>query len=151
IIFQWVPDTARVRDKMLYSASKASLTKELGDSKFSDSLFGTTLNEISLEGYRKHLEHKSAKAPLTEREKELEASKTDIGTTTRKAHMIGSGITFPLTNEAVNKIDEFSNGGLQLVVLKIDIESESIDVEVAVGSVALSEVSTSVEKSSPRF
>lgn len=38
----YVPDNAKVRDKMLYASTRASLTKGLGDSHFTDSVYGTT-------------------------------------------------------------------------------------------------------------
>lgn len=37
----YVPDNAKVRDKMLYASTRASLTKSLGDSHFTDSVYGT--------------------------------------------------------------------------------------------------------------
>lgn len=41
LLLCYVPDDAKVRDKMLYASTKATLTKELGDSKFTDSIYGT--------------------------------------------------------------------------------------------------------------
>jgi twinfilin-like protein len=37
----FVPDNAKVRDKMLYASTRATLTKELGDYRFVDSMWGT--------------------------------------------------------------------------------------------------------------
>lgn len=37
----YVPDHAKVRDKMLYASTRATLTKELGDYRFADSIYGT--------------------------------------------------------------------------------------------------------------
>lgn len=44
--FQWmlliyIPDNAKVRDKMLYASSRATLLRELGEQRFVDTLFGT--------------------------------------------------------------------------------------------------------------
>ncbi|KAJ3092151.1 Twinfilin-1 [Quaeritorhiza haematococci] len=75
LLLQYVPDGSKVRDKMLYASSKATLTKELGDSKFTDTMYATHLNEVTLEIYRKHLIHKEASAPLTAKEQELRAVK----------------------------------------------------------------------------
>ena len=60
---------------MLYASTKATLTKELGDSKFVDTMYGTTAAEMTFESYQKHLVHKTAQAPLTEREQELQTVK----------------------------------------------------------------------------
>lgn len=86
----YVPDNAKVRDKMLYASTRATLTKELGDYRFVDNIYGTekvnysddwersSVNdagiiqaEFTWEGYKKHLKHKEAEAPLTRREQEL--------------------------------------------------------------------------------
>lgn len=37
----YVPDHAKVRDKMLYASTRATLTRELGDYRFVDSIYGT--------------------------------------------------------------------------------------------------------------
>lgn len=37
----YVPDHAKVRDKMLYASTRATLTRELGDYRFTDSIYGT--------------------------------------------------------------------------------------------------------------
>ena len=51
LFLSYVPDNAKVRDKMIYASTRASLTKELGDNHFTDSIYGTTkvINEL----YRK--------------------------------------------------------------------------------------------------
>jgi twinfilin-like protein len=47
----YVPDKAKIRDKMLYASTRATLTKELGDYRFADQVYGTdkvdpTLNKV---------------------------------------------------------------------------------------------------------
>lgn len=37
----YVPDHAKVRDKMIYASTRATLTKELGDYRFVDNIYGT--------------------------------------------------------------------------------------------------------------
>jgi twinfilin-like protein len=41
LFIAYVPDNSKVRDKMLYASSRASLTKDLGDYRFVDSMWGT--------------------------------------------------------------------------------------------------------------
>ncbi|KAI8607910.1 hypothetical protein BC830DRAFT_1157498 [Chytriomyces sp. MP71] len=48
LLIQWVPDTAHVRDKMLYASSRATLLRELGNARFVDSLFATNLVLLTL-------------------------------------------------------------------------------------------------------
>ncbi|KAG8976687.1 Twinfilin-1, partial [Tulasnella sp. 427] len=42
LFISYVPDTAKVRDKMLYASSRAALTKALGGQAVKDSLFATS-------------------------------------------------------------------------------------------------------------
>lgn len=46
IFLCYVPDVAPIRQKMIYAATRASLTKDLGDSHFTDSIYGT--NKVPL-------------------------------------------------------------------------------------------------------
>jgi twinfilin len=69
-----VPDTAKVRQKMLYASTKGTLIKELGE-VFADSIYATTKNELTLEGYNKHRTHKESAAPLSEQEIEFQKLK----------------------------------------------------------------------------
>ncbi|KAG1452733.1 hypothetical protein G6F56_007742 [Rhizopus delemar] len=41
LFLSYVPDNAKVRDKMLYASTRATLTKELGDYRFVENFYGT--------------------------------------------------------------------------------------------------------------
>ncbi|KAJ1678754.1 Twinfilin-1, partial [Spiromyces aspiralis] len=71
----YVPEDAPVRKKMLYASTYASLCRELGESFFADSLYGTTKSEFTLDGYRQHRESVEADAPLTQQEQERQLIK----------------------------------------------------------------------------
>lgn len=43
----YVPDNAKVRDKMIYASTRATLTRELGDYRFTDNIYGTDKVGIS--------------------------------------------------------------------------------------------------------
>ncbi|KAJ3326083.1 Twinfilin-1 [Blyttiomyces sp. JEL0837] len=124
-----------VREKMLYASSRATLTKELGDMKFADFLHATKKDEVTLEGYRLHLIHKEAEAPLTEKEKEYQKVKmtetgADIGASTRKT-LAASGIGLPFTSSAQAALESFKGKEVNVVVLVVDIEQEQIDLHKA--------------------
>ncbi|KAI8099603.1 uncharacterized protein BX664DRAFT_321707 [Halteromyces radiatus] len=154
----YVPDGAKVRDKMLYASTKATLTKELGDSKFTDSIYGTQKSEFSKDGYKKHLAHKNADAPLTQRERELAEIKaaeaqavTDYqGTTTRKTY--APGIAFPLTNPAVEALGVLkqskSERSHNFVTLLLDKEKIELD---GASTVAIKDIKNKINADAPRF
>ena len=47
LLATYVPDHAQVRSKMLYSSSKAALSRQLGDSNFKRTLFASTLVRLN--------------------------------------------------------------------------------------------------------
>ncbi|KAF9208381.1 hypothetical protein BGZ49_008966 [Haplosporangium sp. Z 27] len=107
IFLCFVPDIAPIRQKMIYAATRASLTKDLGDSHFKDSIYGTNKNDFSLDGYKKHVASLAAPKPLTDRERQLAEihanEKTMVenmkGGAYRKSH--APGMSFPLTERAI--------------------------------------------------
>ncbi|KAF9178206.1 Twinfilin-1 [Haplosporangium sp. Z 767] len=107
IFLCYVPDVAPIRQKMLYAATRATLTKDLGDSHFKDSIYGTNKGDFTLESYKKHRASLEAPKPLTERERqlaEIHANEKAMvesmkGGAYRKSH--APGMTFPLTERAV--------------------------------------------------
>ncbi|KAI8804737.1 hypothetical protein BJ742DRAFT_823076 [Cladochytrium replicatum] len=162
IVLHYVPDKARVRDKMLYSSSKGTLLKDLGDSKFVDSIYGSTQEELSFEGYKKHLVHKQSSAPLTEREKELAAVKAaensaEITISSRRGLMAttnSASMAFPWNEDAEAAVGRFwadEEGTPHLIILAIDIENERIALEVDQSPVGQNQVAGIVTADKPRF
>eukprot|EP00842_Homolaphlyctis_polyrhiza_P003843 jgi/Hompol1/445/HPOL_003243-RA len=155
LLLQYIPDHAKVREKMLYASSKATLLKELGDGNFADSIYGTHKNDLSLEGYRKHLAHKNATAPLTIREQEMAAIKAtentaDIGTSTRRAN--APGVSFPLATDAESALEDLKQARINTVVLMIDSETESVHADPSgTGHHALDTLASVVTAGAPRF
>ncbi|KAG0027370.1 Twinfilin-2 [Podila clonocystis] len=106
----FVPDVAPIRQKMIYAATRASLTKDLGDSHFKDSIYGTNLADFTWDGYKKHRASLAAPKPLTDRERQLAeiAANEKImienmkGASLRKSH--APGMNFPLTDRAVTAL-----------------------------------------------
>ncbi|KAG0320285.1 Twinfilin-1 [Dissophora globulifera] len=107
IFLCYVPDVAPIRQKMIYAATRASLTRDLGDAHFTDSIYGTNKSDFTLEGYKKHRASLSAPKPLSERERQLAEiranEKTMVenmqGGAYRKSH--APGMSFPLTERAL--------------------------------------------------
>ncbi|KAG2215986.1 hypothetical protein INT46_007046 [Mucor plumbeus] len=153
----YVPDNAKVRDKMLYASTRATLTRELGDYRFSDSIYGTEKSEFTWDGYKKHLAHKNAEAPLTRREQELveikaaeAATVSDYqGTATRKSY--APGVAFPLTEKAIEALSELKKTeerSFNFVSLHLD--NEKIDLDNAT-QVSINELSKTISEDAPRF
>lgn len=154
----FVPDHAKVRDKMLYASTRATLTKELGDYRFSDNIYGTEKGEFTWDGYKKHLAHKNAEAPLTKREQELAEIKaaeaktvSDYqGTATRKSY--APGVSFPLTEEAIKALSELKKEKEERTnnFVSLHLDKEKIDLDNAT-QVGINELNKTISENAPRF
>lgn len=69
----YVPDTAPVRQKMLFASTRMTLTRELGTEKFASSMFATEKRDLEESGWKKWetSESRGAEQPLTEEERAL--------------------------------------------------------------------------------
>lgn len=132
----YVPDSAKVRDKMLYASTRASLFKGLGSTLFTDSIFATSKTDLTAEAYAAHLKHLAAPKPLSAREKEmadlrLAESGTDSlrGSQARINH-IGTGVGFNWSIEVEEAVTELARGeGCALVVVAVDSRTETLVLE----------------------
>uniref|UniRef100_A0A672ZSH4 Twinfilin-1 n=1 Tax=Sphaeramia orbicularis TaxID=375764 RepID=A0A672ZSH4_9TELE len=129
IFLAWSPDHSAVRHKMLYAATRATLKKEFGGGHIKEELFGTTKDDLSFSGYKKHLTSQSAPLPLTAAEEELRQIKlsevqTDIGVDTK--HQTLQGVAFPIHKAAVAALERFRDKKINYVQLHIDFQQELI-------------------------
>ncbi|KAI8912566.1 hypothetical protein EDD86DRAFT_188057 [Gorgonomyces haynaldii] len=148
ILFQYVPDTASVRDKMLYASTKNTLTKDLGESNLSDVIFCTQPDEISLKGYQAYQKHKNAQAPLTERELEKQAilkAESISEMALNFSPMNATGLQFPVQDQAVKALEKLSTLTDHMVVLQIDSTTEQITLLLE-QSVTFEHISQSIPK-----
>ena len=122
----YVPDKAKVRQKMLFASTRLTLVRELGAERFRETLFATTKDELTAEGWRKHDKHGELKAPLTEEEQTLRGVKeaeaeASMGTTSRSSH-VGGPLSFPLADparQALKALPEGADNLVQLVCYKM--------------------------------
>jgi len=118
----YVPDTAPVRQKMLFAATRLTLVRELGSEHFRETIFATTAAELTPAGFEKHDAHSKLDAPLTEEERTLGEVKraeqeAGTGTGTREIHLSKS-LSMPISDEALSSLKELAPGnGRELVML----------------------------------
>jgi len=128
IVISYVPDDSKVREKMLYAASRATLTKVLGDNKFVDSLYGSITEELTLESVKNH--KKVMSLPLTLREKEMKElnraeSENDISITTR--YTIAPSVAFPFSKDSQDAFEKFKNDELSYIKLNVSSTVELVE------------------------
>ena len=118
----YVPDSAPVRQKMLFASTRLTLVRELGIERFRETIFATTKEELTPQGFEKHDKHNKLEAPLTEEEQTLgdvkrKEAEEGRGMNERRSH-VSSGVSMPITDEALQALRGLAGeGGSDLVQL----------------------------------
>lgn len=120
LLFSWVPDGCRVRDKMLYSSSREDLKRSLGIGYFSSEYFATSFAEVSweqVEAYRSRDTNAvflSEKERLIIEEKSLAYGESNV---TKSSAM--TVLPIPATDEAVDHLRRFDRKEFNWVELQL--------------------------------
>ncbi|KAF0320909.1 ptk9 protein tyrosine kinase 9 [Colletotrichum asianum] len=151
----YVPDSAKVRQKMLFASTRLTLVRKLGSEHFRESIFATTPEELSAQGFVKHDAHTELEAPLTEEERSLGAVKqaeaeASTGTGTREIHL-SKTLAMPIAEDALAAMKDL-NGSRVLVMLKINPEKESVElVPSSESPSSITELTQTISSTEPRF
>lgn len=108
---------------MLFASTRLTLVRELGREHFRETIYATTRDELTPEGFEKHDKHEQLEAPLTEEERSLEGVKQAEavegarGTGSREIHL-GQRMAMPVMEDALEALKELKpDGGRSLVTL----------------------------------
>ena len=150
----YVPNTAPVRQKMLFASTRLTLVRELGIENFGEQIFVENAEELSVEGWRKHEKHVALENPLTEEERNLvdikNAEATEVGGTSRRGAGYGSGGLKMKAGEGVeDALSSLQDGGL--VMLKIDSSETIVLAGAPVSSVGAGDLAQHISNSEPRY
>ncbi|RCI15329.1 hypothetical protein L249_6520 [Ophiocordyceps polyrhachis-furcata BCC 54312] len=155
----YVPDTAPVRQKMLFASTRLTLVRELGTEHFRETIFVTTAQELTEAGFRKLDAHNKLAAPLTEEERTLGEVKraeqeAGSGTGTKEIHLSKS-LSMPVAEDALSAMRELgpdSGGGRTVTMLRINPETEAVElVPESPRPSSISELSQAISTTEPRF
>nr|CAB3267387.1 twinfilin-2-like [Phallusia mammillata] len=129
LMTSYSPDDSKTREKMLYAATRATLKAEFGGNFIKEEVYGNSVDDVSLEGYKEYLRHKAAPPPLTNAEEELKMmdateTRTAIGNSTRQQTV--QGLTFPIENCLEQAFLEFYEGAINHIEMSIDVDTEII-------------------------
>ena len=119
----YVPDSAHVRQKMLFASTRLTLVRELGSEHFRETIFATTAEELTESGLKKHDAHTQLAAPLTEEEHTLGEVKraeqeAGSGTGTREIHLSKS-LAMPMAEDAITALKELNQDGGRVVTMLV--------------------------------
>jgi twinfilin-like protein len=103
---------------MLYASTRNALTKSLGSSVFTDSIFATCKADVTADAYVKHRKHMAAPKPLSTREQEMadvRAAEREAGggsyegSRARQNHL-GTGVGLNWSPEVEEAVKELGSG-----------------------------------------
>jgi twinfilin-like protein len=157
VAVSYVPDAAKVRQKMLFASTRLTLVRELGSEHFADTIFATDADELSPRGFAKHDKHTVLEAPLTEEERtlgEVKRAEAEAGTGTgvREIHL-SKNMNMPIAADALAALSELARQeGSGLVMLRINRESEIVELEPSTASPSsIDELVATISTTEPRF
>jgi len=126
LLMCYVPDKAKVRDKMTYASSRANLRRQLGTTYFVDEVFGTVPADLNKAGYHAHRTMQKSESPLTWSETQSNQEKEQGvfygGTSTAYVH----GVSFPVESGVIDALKGLVNGSHNYVAVHIDADNEKI-------------------------
>ncbi|RDW59691.1 twinfilin-1 [Coleophoma cylindrospora] len=155
VAITYVPDAAPVRQKMLFASTRLTLVRELGIERFRETIFVTTKEELTKEGFEKHDKHVQLQAPLTEEEQTLgEVKRKEAeeggGSSQRKSH-VSSGVSMPIADDALAALKGLDgDSGDNLVQLKINIATETMELASSTDT-PISSLSSTISATEPRY
>jgi twinfilin-like protein len=135
----YVPDTANVRQKMLFASTRLTLVRELGVERFRETVFCTTADELTPEGWDRHEKHNRLDAPLTEEEAGLkhikETEALESGGTGGKS-LPSAGIALNLGDEVSNALESLKDSREGSLVMIVSLLYDAFCVEKTLTTVA---------------
>ncbi|KUJ07083.1 actin depolymerizing protein [Mollisia scopiformis] len=154
VAITYVPDSAPVRQKMLFASTRLTLVRELGIERFRETIFATTKEELTTQGFEKHDKHVTLEAPLTEEEQSLgevkrKEAEEGRGMNERKSH-VSSGVSMPVSDDALLALKSLAAGGDNLVQIKINIATETMELASST-STQISSLSSTISATEPRY
>lgn len=109
--------------------------------------------DITLEGYKKHMISAAAPGPLSREEierEEVKQAQNDVAVGVDSKHQTMSGIRFPMSGAVEAAVSEMRAGRADYAQLSIDVKAETINLEEK-GACTLAQLPKKVPSDKPRY
>ncbi|KAK3213959.1 hypothetical protein GRF29_28g1629760 [Pseudopithomyces chartarum] len=155
VAITYVPNAAPVRQKMLFASTRLTLVRELGGEHFPESIFCTEADELTAQGWEKHVKHTESGNPLTAEEQSLqdikEAEALESRGTQGQSLAQGGRIAIRADDSISGALRQLGQGGGDnLVQLRMDAPTETLQF-VSSGSATPDSIAAAIDKQEPRF
>jgi len=144
---------------MLYASTRNSVTKSLGSTHFTDSIFATSKKDVTGDAYTRHLRSLAAPKPLSKREKELaemfEAEKKAAddyqGSNALKSLLSGAAVGFTWSPEVEEAFKQMAaEAPSKLLVVTVETPGETLKL-VSFAEATADQVGSKLPPSDPAF
>lgn len=156
-VITFVPETTKVKDKMVYASTKATLQRHLGFQFFNEEKHANTISELSYEFYTgsnqpvyslSHAEEARIVA-ITEEDRERKERIDSLGG--KKRLSCGyHAVQIPLSDSARSNLSQFSSGAANFVELRINDAKTAID-GVCAQTVSTAAIASKITTNEPRY
>jgi len=157
VLVWYVPDSSKVRQKMLFSSAVNHLKNSLGNQYLISDYHTTAVSELSHREFLRGWTHPSKRSEvnpdlMTEKEK-IDAEERSSG----HVHFSGPtkvgvhGLDLPATEQAQNRLQQFANGSVSHVGLTIDSERELISLITEQDATTVDELKNFVSATEPSY
>jgi len=126
VLLAWVPDSAKVRDKMLYSSSREDLKRTLGLGYFFTEYYANSKSDLSFPALLDSQNKDREDAPLTEAERlkrEERAMERDSGVKAAAMNVV----QFALSAQVKDEMAQFMAGDCNWIEMRVDLAAETIE------------------------
>eukprot|EP01096_Ripella_sp_DP13-Kostka_P015583 TRINITY_DN7382_c0_g1_i1.p1 TRINITY_DN7382_c0_g1~~TRINITY_DN7382_c0_g1_i1.p1 ORF type:complete len:370 (-),score=160.11 TRINITY_DN7382_c0_g1_i1:124-1233(-) len=153
----FVPESTKVKDKMVYASTKATLQRHLGFQFFSEEKHANTISELTYEFYTgSNLPvyslskgEESRIIALKDEDREREERVQQLGG--KKRLSCGyHAVQIPLTDSARSSLSQFSSGAANFVELKINDRKDAIE-GVGAQTVSTAVIASKITTTEPRY
>nr|CAG4646446.1 EOG090X0A90 [Macrothrix elegans] len=134
LLITWIPESAPVREKMIYASTKATLKSQFGSGQIKEDILATDLEDVTLKGYYKQKRNAAAPAPLTQAEEEsalVKQMETNAHISYDTKQQTLSGVAFPISETGLKALLDFRQKKYSYVQFSIDLKNEVVNLESA--------------------
>ncbi|KAL1643942.1 Twinfilin-1 [Diplodia intermedia] len=150
----YVPDAAPVRQKTLTASTRLALVRQLGGEHFAETIFATTAEELSAEGWRRHEAHVAGAAPLTEEEQNLvgikEQEALESSSTAARRVQTSGHLSMQVQDGVIEALKGLPEGEANMVQLDIDVANETFRL-VSTTTASAAELGGAIASDAPRY
>jgi twinfilin-like protein len=147
VLISYVPDGSPVRKRMLFASSLERCRKELGATYFVSELHGSEPSELTWAAYTEH----AAAAKVVRSDDVMSATERALVREAVQEVDSGGGNAHAVRFPASAAAREALGSPDALVVLRLDLAAESIELAERVAAVPVGELAAHLDRQEPRF